>query len=213
MTALDDVTSDVTSDVGALDKSRHTIAMYERVARRFAAACAPEPAPFSAAALRRLAAHAGPAGTLLEIGSGPGRDADYLESIGARVRRTDVTQAFIDLQAERGRVVDRLDMLTDDFGGPYDGVLALETFIHVDRGLLDGVLDRVMAALRPGGALLVSVRDGDGEQWQPDNCHLVFWRRDEFAAHLLRAGFTIVWDERHLDEDDRPWFSFFAIGN
>jgi protein-L-isoaspartate O-methyltransferase len=58
----------------------------------------------------RGTAHAGPAvtayldqvaglaagGTVLELGSGPGRDADYLESRGAHVVRTDATPGFVD---------------------------------------------------------------------------------------------------------------------
>src|SRR5215212_11677654 len=48
-------------------------------------------------------AEAVPAGHALEIGSGPGWDADALEEAGLTVRRTDITQAFIDVQRVRGK--------------------------------------------------------------------------------------------------------------
>jgi hypothetical protein len=43
---------------------------------------------------RLLRAHRAPPGaTVLEVGSGTGRDADYLEALGPDVRRTDVANA------------------------------------------------------------------------------------------------------------------------
>jgi SAM-dependent methyltransferase len=91
---------------------------------------------------------------VLEIGSGSGRDADFIESLGGKVRRTDVTQAFLDLQAERGKHGERLNVLTDALGGPYDAVLAICVLIHIERADTDRVLRKVRKALRPGGAFL-----------------------------------------------------------
>jgi hypothetical protein len=89
-----------------------TVAAYENYARRYAAAVSP-PSGSGVEALRSLADKLPSGGQILEIGSGPGWDADFLEELGVRVRRTDVTAAFRNLQAERGRQVDALDVLTD----------------------------------------------------------------------------------------------------
>lgn len=80
--------------------SARTIASYESYAPAYAAHVNPTPAAFDAAAMQRLASVGG---TVLEIGSGPGFDADYIETLGVRVDRTDVTRAFLDLQAARGK--------------------------------------------------------------------------------------------------------------
>ena len=126
-----------------------------------------------------------PAGArVLEVGSGTGRDADYLEARGAHVRRTDATPAFVALQAERGKHAERLDMLSDDLGGPYDAVLALCVLIHVERARTDAVLRRIADAAR--GVVLISVREGEGER--SGECHMTYWSRDAFAARLARAG-------------------------
>ena len=101
------------------------------------------------------------------------------------------TQAFIDLQQARGKRVDRLDVMVDDLGGPYDGIVALAVLQHVPRQQLPGVLARMAAALAPAGALLVCVRTGAGERWEigesgnPYYCAL--WGEDEFVD-LLEAG-------------------------
>ena len=67
--------------------------------------------------MRRFADMLPSGGRVLDIGSGPGWDADFLEGLGVRVHRTDVTAEFRDFQAERGQQVDALDVLTDEIIG------------------------------------------------------------------------------------------------
>src|SRR4029079_9646983 len=75
----------------------------------------------------------GAGGHVLEIGSAGGRDALALEERGLVVRRTDVTPAFVELMRSRGHDADLLDPLTDELGGPYDGVWASACLLHVAR--------------------------------------------------------------------------------
>jgi hypothetical protein len=117
------------------------------------------------------------------------------------VRRTDVTQGFIELQAERGSTVERLDVLRDDLGGPHAGVLAMCVLLHVTAEATPGVLQRIAAALDVGGHFLVSVRaEGDAEA--------TAWSRDAFVTALDEAGLEVVWDDRDWDGD--AWLVFLA---
>jgi SAM-dependent methyltransferase len=187
------------------ESSARTIASYEGFAGEYNAIVGETPSARDAVALQRLA-EAGP--DVLEIGSGPGRDADYLESLGVRVLRTDATRAFLELQAARGKRGRLLNVITDELGGPYDGVVALCVLIHVGKDQTDGVLAKIFAALRAGGAFLVSVRDGEGETFGA--YHMVYWRRDEFAVRLEVAGFGVEWDEFSTDVDGDDWLTFLA---
>ena len=82
----------------------------------------------------------GEGGQVLEIGSGGGRDAAYLEQHGLHVRRTDVTQAFVDLLRQEGHAADVLDPLDDDLRDPtrpdeaYHAVWANACLLHVEKG-------------------------------------------------------------------------------
>jgi 2-polyprenyl-3-methyl-5-hydroxy-6-metoxy-1,4-benzoquinol methylase len=185
--------------------SATTIASYEDYADTYARLVSNTPSSNDAAALRRLA-ESGP--EILEIGSGPGRDADYLETLGARVLRTDATRAFLKQQAARGKRGQLLNVITDKLGGPYDGVLAFCVLIHVGKDQVDQVLAKIFASLRPGGAFLVSLRDGDGETLGA--YHTVYWRRDEFVARLEATGFVLEWDEFSTDCDGDDWLTFLA---
>src|SRR5688500_1785670 len=105
----------------ATSPNRSTVESYERIARSYAADTAPDPSGdegFSGEGLRHLVDTLPDGGVVLEVGSGPGWDADVVESRGFTVRRTDVTAAFIDVQAERGKHVGRLDVVSDELGGP-----------------------------------------------------------------------------------------------
>jgi SAM-dependent methyltransferase len=174
--------------------SRRTIQSYATSALDYDEQVSARPPSYIAAALRRLMTHVPAGGLVLEVGSGTGRDADFLESLGARVRRTDATQAFLDLQARRGKHGERLNLLTDALGGPYDAVLAICVLIHIERAKTDRVLRKIRRALRPGGVFLAAVWEGSGET--DGRYHMTYWRRRAFAERLAAAGLTVEWERR-----------------
>jgi 2-polyprenyl-3-methyl-5-hydroxy-6-metoxy-1,4-benzoquinol methylase len=155
-----------------------------------------------------------PAGQVLEIGSGPGWDADALEEAGLTVRRTDVTQAFIDFQQARGKQVDRLDAINDDLGGPYDAVVTLHVLQHVEPSDLPGVLAKVAGALRPGGRFLVSIPLGEGAGWEVGESGAPYYRalrsEADFLAALREAGLGPEWTERSVEDEERGWLCVLA---
>ena len=192
-----------------LAKSRQTINAYEDYAERYDAIVRHVPNQREQKWLKRLVEIAGKGGRILEVGSGPGYDADFVEGLGAQVRRTDATKRFLELQAARGKHGEVLDLITDDLGGPYDAVLALCVLIHVPREQTDRVLAKIAGSLRPGGAFLVSMRIGDGEK--SDEYHTVYWRRDDFAARLESAGLILVGDEFNVGRNREEWTTFLAV--
>jgi SAM-dependent methyltransferase len=137
---------------------------------------------------------------VLEIGSGGGRDARLMEDHGLRVRRTDITPAFVALLREQGVDADLVDPLVDDLSspdGPYDAVWANASLLHVERSHLATVLTRVAAVTRTGGVLRVSVKEGDGEGWSTHGLvsnprHFTYWRDEPLRDVTTGAGWTDV---------------------
>lgn len=93
-----------------------TLRSYETAAQRYADQSA-EPSLALFAFLDLLADTVG-FGCVLEVGSGPGLDAAYLERRGLNVSRTDATPAFVEMMRADGREARLLDIRTSDLGGP-----------------------------------------------------------------------------------------------
>lgn len=137
-----------------------TLAGYEDCAIDYAQTTAPRPEASDQPGLVELLKLVEPESRLLEIGSGPGWDADWLEERGLVVRRTDAAESFLHFQASRGRHAERLDVIRDLLGGPYDGVVALYVLQHVERDLLPTVFARIAQAISDGGVFLLALREG-----------------------------------------------------
>ncbi|WP_447740375.1 class I SAM-dependent methyltransferase [Variovorax boronicumulans] len=185
-----------------------TLASYEASARDYNAIVAGHRPPEIEEAVRRMMQRVPAGGTVLEIGSGSGQDADLVESLGGVVRRTDAVQAFLDLQAERGKQGELLNVVTDALGGPYDAVLAMCVLIHVDRAQIAPVLRKVFDALAPGGVFLAAMRIGEGETL--GDYQTVYWSKDAFADALAAAGLDLQWDSQWIGRDDVTWANFLA---
>ncbi len=168
------------------------------------------------AELDAFAAAVGAGGSVLEIGSAGGRDALQLEERGLVVRRTDVAPAFVDLMRSRGHDADVLDPLTDDLGGPYDGVWASACLLHVGRGDLPTVLTRLAAATRPGGALGMSLKEGDGEEWSVHGSvraprRFTYWREAPLRAVLSSAGWRVEQMVHRTSATGQEWLVTRAV--
>ncbi|MBU1346934.1 MAG: class I SAM-dependent methyltransferase [Alphaproteobacteria bacterium] len=176
------------------DLNRATVAGYDASAESYAAETDHEPTTDHLEALERFVAAVGVGGRVLEAASGPGWDADRLEAMGLNVRRTDASQGFIALQRERGRTVERLNLIEDDLAGPWDGCVALYVIQHIDRSLVDGVIGRIATALRPGGTLLMSFQLGEEERISEDSAgtyQVVQWTEQAMTERLSRHDLSV----------------------
>lgn len=172
-----------------------TIAAYNAFAREYAEGTASLPREIRAE-VERFATALGGSGDVLEIGSGGGRDALALEGAGLRVRRSDVAPAFVELLREQGHEADVLDPLTDELGGPYDGVWAQACLLHVARADLPVVMTRLAEAVRAGGRLMASFKEGDGDGWSTHGSlkqprHFTYWREEPLTSVLQTAGWRV----------------------
>jgi SAM-dependent methyltransferase len=176
-----------------------TVAAYDRDAALYRKANPAMPDGVRAD-IEEFVALLGAGARVLEIGSGSGRDAALMEDLGLTVRRTDITPAFVDLLRAAGHAADLLDPLTDDLGdpeGPYDGVWANASVLHVRRDDLGTVLGRLAGVTRPGAILRFSVKQGDGDAWSTHGAitrprHFTYWQPEPLAELVDAAGWSQV---------------------
>jgi len=188
-----------------------TLGSYDAAAHLYLMHSAP-PRPAVLAYLDEVARLVGD-GTVLELGSGPGWDAMYLESRGPRVLRTDGAPAFVQMLEAAGHQTRLLDVRVDDFGGPYDAVLADAVLLHVTREQFVDVLQRARQAVADGGVLAVTLKEGDGEAWTEAKLgrprHFTYWREPAVRAALLETGWQVLTLE-HVAGRVEPWLFVLA---
>jgi SAM-dependent methyltransferase len=197
-----------------------TTRSYDDNAEEYAAAMSAMP-DVVADHLDELATRLGDGARVLEIGSGPGRDAAAMEQRGLSVRRTDVSEGFVSLLRAAGYLADHVDPLRDDLGDPlhggdpYDGVWASASLLHVRRHELPVVLRRLAEVTRRGGTLYASLKEGDGVTWSVHGSvsgprFFTFWREEPLRAVLDLAGWQVDEVRRSETDDGQPWLAMFA---
>lgn len=198
-----------------------TVRAYDATAAEYAEEAAAMPG-WVATEVDAFVTALGGTGRVLEIGSGGGRDALELERRGISVRRTDVSQGFVDLLRDAGFEAELLDPLTDDLadpqrpGAPYDGIWACACLIHVEREDFGTLAGRLAEAVRPSGRLHVSVRDGDGEEVTTRGGAAAlrysetYWREAALRSALAHAGWAVEDVRRCMGRPDDWWLSVRA---
>lgn len=153
-----------------------------------------------------------PGKAVLEFGSGPGHDADYMEKCGLQVMRTDAVPAFVDRLCGAGHEARLLDIRVDDFGGPYDGIWANAVLLHLERAQFGDVVRRARRAVVNGGVFGVSLKEGDGEGWTTRKLeaprYFTYWREAEVRRVLADAGWTVELFEQSGGSEE--WLMFIA---
>jgi SAM-dependent methyltransferase len=139
-------------------------------------------------------------GPACELGCGPGHVARYLHEQGVDVCGIDLSPAMVEQARRLTPAVEfrQGDMLAlDAADGTWAGIAAFYSIIHISRGDLPQAFVEFYRVLRPGGRLLVTFHIGDetvhlDEWWGHKVCvDFFFFRSDEIAQHLCKAGFEI----------------------
>ena len=191
-----------------LNATDETLRAYEQRADRYFDASAPAVSAEVAGLLDAVVARLRPGSHVLEVGTGPGREAAYLEERGLHVDRTDATAAFVERLRANGHDARLLDVRDGNLGGPYDAVLANAVLLHLDRAQARLAVEACRQAVRPGGLFALTLKDGDGESWSDAKLGaprwFVYWREEALRAQLSEAGWRVL-DLRHVPDRTEPW--------
>lgn len=148
--------------------------------------------------LDRFAALLPPAGRVLDLGCGSGRPiAAELIRRGFRVTGVDSSPSLIAICRERFPAEEWIvaDMRTLDLGRRFDGLIAWHSFFHLMRDEQRAMFPRFAAHLEPGGILMFTSGDDEGErigEWQSEPLYHASLAPDEYRALLDDAGFDLV---------------------
>ena len=131
-----------------------------------------EEKPFDRQVILDFARKMGKGAKILDVGCGPcGHISRILADAGCEVTGIDLSETCVSLaqSAQPGLAFEVMNMF--DLTFPYhsfDGIVAYYALPYVPRANLPDLLSGFRKILRPGGFLLVVVKEGDGEGWIDD---------------------------------------------
>ncbi len=132
---------------------------------------------------------------ILEIGSAFGRDAQYIESKGFSVERTDATKGFVYYLNAHGYSAHLFNVLTENFSTTYDLIFANRVFLHFTPSELEMVLHKIRSTLSETGILAFSLKQGEGEEFSEEKLgkprYYCYWTREKIQSLLEAIGFEV----------------------
>jgi 2-polyprenyl-3-methyl-5-hydroxy-6-metoxy-1,4-benzoquinol methylase len=144
-------------------------------------------------------------GDILEIGSGTGRDAQYIRSKGCKIICSDGAQSFVDYLKSMGEPAVTLNILKDDIPGLYDMVLANAVVPHFTTRDLKLTLVKVKEALKPNGVFAFSAKQGEGSSWVTEKFdterYIHYWQPKTLCDLVTNLGYEVVFLEDNIPGD------------
>ncbi|GGX18025.1 SAM-dependent methyltransferase [Pigmentiphaga litoralis] len=111
--------------------------------------------------VRRLPA----GGSILDAGSGSGRDSAWFKAHGFKVEAFDSSPAMVQATESFADVPTRLIRFEEfEWEHPFDGIWACASLLHVARSSFSGVINRLASALNDEGSIYCSFKLGTQER-------------------------------------------------
>lgn len=135
-------------------------------------------------------------GRVLDVGSGPGRDALILKRAGLEVVCLDASEAMIEMTKQKG-----LDSVLADFAAipfpneSFDGVWAYTSLLHVPKIEIGKSLQEIGRVLKKDGILGLGLIEGNTEGYvesAPINLprYFAYYAKEKVEKVLAESGFT-----------------------
>lgn len=157
-----------------------------------------------------------PAGNVLEIGTGNGRDAIQLIARGYNYTGIDISEKMLKIaQRVIGQKVPlyQRDLLQLDLPGRpiFDGFWSAATYLHIPKVQLHKALLELTKYLRHEAIGFISLKEGLGEGWdgKKNPRYYAFYQVNEFTSVLRQSRFEVV-EILKKSQIDRIYISFIV---
>lgn len=134
--------------------------------------------------------------TILEIGSGHGRDAKYMVSKGFKVIITDASKGMVELLRSKSLSAKLYDPLKGKYPGQYNALLAGAVLLHFSAEQLDVALSNLSAGLPVGGYFCFWVKQGVGEEITDQKLgaprYFKYWQEKDLTPVLEKHNFVTI---------------------
>jgi len=143
--------------------------------------------------LTPLMAKLSPGALILDVGCSSGRDLCWFKDRGFAVMGFEGSPCL----AEMARINAECAVLEGDFtafdfsGLSVDAIMLVGALVHLPHGSFESVLKSISMALRRGGHMLITMKEGEGAVTDKEERTFYLWSDKELKPLFERMGFSV----------------------
>jgi SAM-dependent methyltransferase len=149
-------------------------------------------------------------GMILDAGCGSGRDTKYFLSIGYQVIAIDASKEMVKLSTEYTKHQTRLmNFYSLNFQNDFDGIWAVSSLVHIPKKNIDYIINGLANALKIGGILCISFREGLVEK-NEDGRFFSDYTQETFSSLINnhpRLEIERLWDNKDALGRNQNWIT------
>jgi SAM-dependent methyltransferase len=154
-----------------------------------------------------------PKGNIIEIGSGVGKEAFLLISLGYNYTGIDASKNVLKLAKQRNPAGKFFQVAVNDLNFPekeFDGFWTTATLIHIPKSRIDDAMERIRRMLKPRAIGFIGIKSGSGEENNLKTGRwLSYYSQQEFREVLIRNNFSII-KEGERQGVEELWLYYFV---
>lgn len=159
-------------------------------------------------------------GKVFEIGSGDGKNAKFIESLGFEVTASDTANDFIEATKMHGLKTIKFDALEDSFPEKYCAVFCWRVFVHFTKEDALKIMKKVYDALENNGVFIFNAInreiknvdnewvDFEGEYYMGVERYYNYFRKEELDSIIKQTKFEIVNFHEEGGENNNKWLVY-----
>ena len=130
----------------------------------------------------------------MDIGCGSGRDLLWLYEKGFKPTGIEKAVSLAELARQNSECpVITADFMTYNFSQlEFDALLAVGSFVHLDRTQFSPVLNSVLKALNKSGYIHLTLKEGEGMQSGPDGRTFTLWQQCDLEKIFSYQNLTVL---------------------
>lgn len=162
-----------------------------------------------------------PQGSILEVGSGGGRDAKLLSTAGYNYIGVDVSTQLLEEARSKNPHLTFLPMSVYQLGfkpNSFDGFWCAATILHLPKDKASLALENIHEVVRPKAKGFITVKEGYGDMIPEEEVisgviltrHFSYYQPDEFSHLLDKNHYKILGSQRRVDSPRSTWLIYYV---
>lgn len=160
-----------------------------------------------------------PAGRVIDIGCGAGRDAKALIELGYEYTGVDISDTLLDickLKLPRAKFLKK-SVYDLSFASKFDGFWCTAVLLHIPRDRIDEAMTGIKSVLKSGSVGFLTLKDGEGDELEDFEIEgkkltrfYTYWSKNDFEEVLKRHDFKVIEYNYRPVNSRQHWHCFFV---